>query len=319
MKKILAADIGGTNSRFAYFESDERKELSLVTTKWLKTKDNNSFGNLIDNLGKTEFPLKPDDADVAVFAVAGPVENEVYCSPPFISWDIDISNADKKYGLSSSFLINDFVAQAFACRSPVGETAKKILDGEINFDATAAVLGAGTGLGKAALVPDNRGGFVAVPSEGGHSDFPFETEREFEFMEFMKKELNEDYITGNYVVSGRGISYVHRFLTGERLEPKEVSKCFSKDCETLAWASGFYGRICRNFALETLAQGGVYIAGGVAAKAPLLLKNKTFKNEFRSSVTMGHILEKIPVYLITNEESGLWGSAFFGKQKLRKS
>ncbi|MEE9524123.1 MAG: glucokinase [Thermodesulfovibrionales bacterium] len=319
MKKILAADIGGTNSRFAYFETDGRKELSLVTTKWLLTKDNNSFGNLIDNLGKTEFPLKPGDADIAVFAVAGPVEKEVYCSPPFISWDIDISNADKKYGLRSSFLINDFVAQAFACRSPVGETAEKILDGEIKFDATAAVLGAGTGLGKAALVPDNRGGFVAVPSEGGHAGFPFETEREFQFMEFMKKELKEDYVTGNYVVSGRGISYVHRFLTGEKLEPKDVSKCFIKKCETLEWSTRFYGRICRNFALETLAQGGVYIAGGVAAKAPLLLKNKTFEKEFRSSKTMGHILEKIPVYLITNEESGLWGSAMFGKQKLRKS
>jgi glucokinase len=316
MKKILAADIGGTNSRFAYFEADE--SLSYVISLWLKTGESDSFGDLIEKLEQTGFPLKPEDADIAVFAVAGPVKRGVYSAPPFISWDIDISNAKIDFGLKSAFLINDFVAQAFSCRSRVGEHAEKILEGVLDLDATAAVLGAGTGLGKAALVPDKSGGFVAVPSEGGHADFPFETEHEFEFMNFVKKELKEDYVTGNYVVSGRGISYVHRFLTGEKLEPKDVSKCFIKKCETLNWASRFYGRICRNFALETLAQGGVYIAGGVAAKAPLLLKHKAFEKEFRSSKTMGHILEKIPVYLITNEESGLWGSALFGLQKIKR-
>ena len=79
----------------------------------------------------------------------------------------------------------------------------------------------------------------------------------------------------------------------------------------------FYARACRNYALQVLARGGVYIAGGVAAKAPVLVTHPEFEAEFRRSPTMAHLLAKIPVFLNRNEESGLWGAALAGVQKLR--
>jgi glucokinase len=316
MIKILSADIGGTNSRFAYFTYNRDGRLTLTASMWFKTTDVDSFDDLIKRLVASDFPVKPNEVDIAVFAVAGPVEDNVYCSPPFISWDIDISDADRRYGLKSSFLINDFVAQAFACRSPIGETAQEILKGSIDYDSNVAVIGAGTALGKASLVRDSSGNYIAIPSEGGHATFPFVSESEFLFQEFMKRELGEEYITANYIVSGKGIQYIHRFLTGEKLDPEDIARCFTTGSETLEWAARFYGRVSRNYALEVLATGGVYVAGGVAAKAPILIRNEVFEKEFRSSVTMSDILSKIPVFLITNEESGLWGAALFGKQLL---
>lgn len=318
MKKLLSADIGGTNSRFAYFETNVSDGLTLIETRWLKTKESSSFSHLIKMLRSEGFALKPEEADIAVIAVAGPVENNIYSAPPFISWDIDISNAGKDFGFKKSFLINDFVAQAFACRSPAGESAEKILQGKCVKDAALAVIGAGTALGKASLVSDGSGGFTAVPSEGGHANFPFVSEREYEFQKFLMKELNEEYITANYVVSGKGLSYLHAFHTGERLEPKEVVSGFNPGSETLEWAARFYGRVCRNYALEVLAYGGVYIAGGVAARTPELLRHNAFEKEFRSSKTMADILKNIPVFLIKDQESGLWGSALYGYQALKK-
>jgi glucokinase len=317
MKKILSADIGGTNSRFAFFEVQESGSLNLLESKWLNTKDSSSFGNLIENLKASDLSLKPEDADITVIAVAGPVEHRVRSSPPFISWGIDISNAEKDFGLKNCRLINDFVAQAFSCRSPVGELADEILRGEIIMDATAAVIGAGTGLGKAALVPDTRGGYIAVPSEGGHTNFPFETEREFELQEFMKRELEDSYVTGNKVVSGTGLSCIHHFLSGEKLDPKDVAERFKDNPETLEWASRFYGRECRNFALETLSLGGLYIAGGVAARTPVLVTHPAFEIEFRRSDTLAKLLEHIPVFLIKDQNSGLWGAAVMGRQILQ--
>ena len=41
-----------------------------------------------------------------------------------------------------------------------------------------------------------------------------------------------------------------------------------------------------------------------------------FAEEFRRSGTMGRILEQIPVFLNTNEESGLWGAALAAAQRL---
>jgi glucokinase len=224
MKNILTADIGATNSRFAHFTVDQNGRISLVGTQWLKTQESASFGNLVEKLHGREFPPAPEGADIALIAVACPVEGEVYCSPPYISWDIDLLTAQKELGVKRCLLINDFVAQAFACRSPIAQEAEQVLPGHMVSDATVAVIGAGSNLGKAALVPDGSGGFVAIPSEGGHASFPFVSGREFAFQEFLLRELGEEYVTANAVVSGRGLSYIHHFLAGEKLEGGEVSR-----------------------------------------------------------------------------------------------
>lgn len=318
MKKILAADIGGTNSRFACFGVDQKGKLLPEGTKWLNTGESESFGHLLERLRQSDFILKPEDADIAVFAIAGPVEKGVKCSPPFISWDVDISHGEKDFGLRRALLINDFVAQAYACRSPIGEEAEQIKAGAAVADAAVSVIGAGTALGKAVTIPDGRGGYLAIPSEGGHASFAFESQREWEFKDFLIQELGDTYITGNKVVSGTGLSLIHYFLTGEKLDPKEVSVRMLPDSETLQWASRFYGRVCRNFALDTLSAGGMYIAGGVAARTPELVKHKAFSDEFVRSDTLSDLLREIPVYLIKEQNAGLWGSAVLGQQKLKE-
>jgi glucokinase len=314
--EILVADIGGTNSRFAHFRSNTKMDLELVGTSWLKTKESASFGDLLNNLAEEGFSLKPDKADIASIAVAGPVRDGVYSAPPFISWDIDISNSLYDFGIKHCLLLNDFVAQAYACLSPVGKSAEQVLPGTSAPGASIAVIGAGTGLGKAALLPDGRGGYTAMPSEGGHASFPFLPGRETEYQEFLLKESGNEYITGNNVVSGRGLSTLHKFLTGEALEPGAVASTFTNDSETLRMAATFYGRICRNYALETLALGGLYIAGGVAAKTPEIIKHRAFGDEFRSSPKLEDVLRDIPVFLIRDEQSGLWGAAHRGMMEL---
>ncbi len=316
MKNILAADIGGTHSRFAHFSAGENGGLSLIDIKWLKTADAGSFPQLIDNLRTEGISLIPEDADIVAIAIAGPVRNGLKSSPPFISWDIDLSNAERDFGFRDCALINDFVAQAFACISEVGRSADRVLSGEPAWEAALAVIGAGTGLGHAALMPDGRGGYTALPSEAGHSNFAFISEREIEYQKFLLDERRERYVTGNTIVSGRGLSYIHQFLTGEELAPQEVAERFRQYPETLEWAARFYGRACRNYALQVLALGGLYIAGGVAAKSPEMVHHEAFETEFRSSDTLAALLEKIPVYLIKDENSGLWGAAAYGLRKL---
>ncbi len=306
---ILAADIGGTNSRFAFFSADETGKLSMVSQCWLKTADAATFASLMNKLILSDFPLKPEDADIVGIAIAGPVEQGRISSPPLIPWRIDIAEVQKDFPIKRIFLVNDFVAQAFACLSSVGKDARTVLDGEADPFAAIAVIGAGTGLGKALLVPDCRGNYRALPSEGAHSDFPFVTDREHEFMKFLMLTGVLSHVTYNHVVSGSGLSAVHYFLTGDRLPPHEVVENFKNYPETLGWASRFYGRACRNFALETLALGGLFIAGGVAARNPVLVSHEAFRDEFYASGKMGYLLRGIPVKLITDQNSGLWGVA----------
>jgi len=316
MKSILAADIGGTNSRFAHFQTNLETTPHLVDITWLPTAGAESFPQLLEQLRLSGFNLPLDRADIAVFAVAGPVEHGAYCAPPNISWDIDLKKDVPKEALQRFELVNDFVAQAYACRSPVGQAARHILEGHNVAEGTVGVLGAGTGLGKAALVPVGRE-FLVLPSEGGHACFPFVSQREFLFQEFYKEKIGRKQLTGNFVVSGMGLSYIHWFLSGEHLAPHEVTAGFSAESETLAWAARFYGRVCRDYALEILALGGLYIAGGIAARNPEILTHDQFRSEFRDSPDLARIMANIPVFLIDNQDSGLWGAALVGQQSLR--
>lgn len=316
MKKILAADIGGTNSRFAYFQSDEDGALSLVDRLWLPTRQADSFAELFRQFRESSFPLSGEDADITVLAVAGPVEGGVFSAPPYIPWDIDLERDTAENFAAPVKMINDFVAQAYACRSPIAETAQPILSGTAVSGSTIAVLGAGTALGKALLLPGETGGFQAIPSEGGHSLFPFSSLEEFSFQQFLRAKTGQQQITENLVVSGGGLRYLHWFLSGEELAPEEVPARLIPGSVSLAWAARFYGRVCRDFVLETLAQGGLYIAGGVAARTPALVSHSAFQRAFRDSPTMGRVLANIPVFLLDNQDSGLWGAALYGRQLL---
>lgn len=313
--EILAADIGATSCRFAHFRTSD-EGIKLLSSKWLRTSEQNSFAGLLHNLAESDFSLTPKEADIVSIGVAGPIEDGVYCKPPYISWEIDFSCAERDYGFSRYCLINDFVAQAYACKSPIAQMATQVVDGKARRDATIAVIGAGSNLGKAIVAVREGGNYIVVPSEGGHITFPLQSRRELEFAQFVLTRTAADYLTCNEVISGKGLSRIHEFLTGECLEPSEVSARFADHNETLLWASRFYGRVCRNFALDTLALGGVFIAGGVAAKVPQLVKHPAFREEFVSSPRHNELLSTIPVYLIVDEESGLWGAAMCGAKKL---
>lgn len=306
---MVAADIGGTNSRFAHFSVDETGRLELVSLLWLKTAGADSFAALLNNLRRSDFPFDPRQADIVVIAVAGPVTGGVAARPPLIPWEVDITHAGRDHGFRRTLLINDFVAQAYACISPIGSSAGTILAGRPEPFSTLAVIGAGTGLGKAMLVPDGRGGYSAAPSEGAHAAFPFVGEEEFAFHRFLTEARQTRYATYNHVVSGSGLTALHAFLAGRHLEPVEVAEQFQHHPETLEWFARFYGRACRNFALETLARGGLYIAGGIAVSNPAMLLHDAFKSEFLDSEAMRTLLAEVPVFLLHDPNSGLWGAA----------
>lgn len=311
VRHILAADIGGTSSRFGHFTSNQSGDLRNVETLWLKTNEADSFTELLAELDAKGFSLKPEEADAAVFAVPGAVDEEC-CVFANIKWDIHVNEIKRRFPFKRVKFINDFLAQAYGCRSKLIADAEEIIPGKLDPAKVQAVIGAGTGLGTAALIPLMDGGMTVLASEGGHTSVAFIDDREYEYLKFLKAYTGENYAWGDIVVTGLGLSLVHRFLTGEDLAPAEVSKRAGPDSETMAWFARFYGRSVRNFTLDVLATGGVFISGGVAAKNPILVKHPEFAREFVSSPKHGHLLQRIPVYLNKHQESGLFGAALYG-------
>ncbi len=307
---ILAADIGGTNSRFALFSGRSADDLLLLRHVTLATGEFTSFSDLLA-AGREGLGGDGEDLALASFAVAGPVQKGSFCRPPNIAFTIDISDT-RPLGVKRCVLLNDFVAQGMACLTPLVRDALTIQGGRPELGGTVAVVGAGTGLGHCALVPCRDEGYAPQASEAGHMSFPFSGADEARYEAFICKATARPYAIGDQVVSGLGLSLLHEFLTGSRLPASEVAAGLGPDSETLAWFSRFYGRACRNYALAVLALGGVFVSGGVAARNPVLVTSRQFIEEFRLSPTQGELLARMPVKLNAEQDSGLYGAALYG-------
>lgn len=322
-RRILAADIGGTNCRLARFALGPDGRLVREHSVWLQSPDLATTEHLLAALER-ELALHPARADATVLAIAGPVRDGLSGGLTNGSLKVDLRPLAAQ-GKGACRVINDFVAQACACLTEIGDRARLLwptTPAPSPACAPRAVIGAGTGLGVAVLYPldmagPGAGGWLVAPSEGGHMAFPFVGEEETAFHGFLCRALGLGYAEGDDVLSGRGLALLHEFLTGERLAPGQVGrKALSAPTPTLSWYARFYGRACRNLMLSALSTGGLWIAGGIAARNPLCVSSPEFFAELSAEPSFGHWLREIPVRLLEDAESGLWGAAQYGRMLL---
>ncbi len=309
-KKIFVADIGGTNSRFAWFQ-EENNLLHLQKSFCLATQSVRSFSELFARLGQTGFPTTVSKKDSVVIAAAGPVQNEKYCRLTNIPWDIDLTALPT---LSHGRVINDFVAQAFACLlCRKNGNVRIIQQGVARHDRPVAVVGAGTGLGHCALVPFGKQ-WLPVPSEAGSTLFSFWGQEEQEFADFFLAHNKGLPPRADQLISGHGLRLVHHFLTGTDKKPEEFIHEIDASSPTTALFARFYGRVCRQYALTVLPENGFFLSGGIASKNPFFLEHKNFLQEFHNCPKHSQFLRALPVFLVTEKEPGIWGAAAYARQ-----
>lgn len=70
-----------------------------------------------------------------------------------------------------------------------------------------------------------------------------------------------------------------------------------------------YGAEAGNLALKLLPYGGLYIAGGIAAKNLPLMQERDFMDAFTSKGRMRGLLTRVPVHIVLNPQVGLIGAA----------
>jgi glucokinase len=78
--------------------------------------------------------------------------------------------------------------------------------------------------------------------------------------------------------------------------------------EALALFFSIYGSESGNLALATLPFGGIYLAGGIAAKNIDALTQSEFVSAFCNKSKMHSLLQQMPVHVIKNQAVGLLGA-----------
>jgi glucokinase len=73
-----------------------------------------------------------------------------------------------------------------------------------------------------------------------------------------------------------------------------------------------YGVVAGDYALATLARGGVFVAGGIAQKCGPLMQDGRFMAGFRHKGPYADLLKTMPVHVVMRTDLGLLGAAVLG-------
>ncbi len=305
----LVGDVGGTHARFALVGADGELRGQRVLAS-------GEFENLAEAVERYLAEVGAPPVESAVVAVACPVAGDEIRFTN-LRWVFSIAATRDRLGLTRLVLLNDFEALALALPALSGSDLELLRTGERVAGAARALIGPGTGLGVAGLVPAGDG-WVAIPGEGGHRDLAPSTEREWRIYRELAGRFG--HVSAERVLSGPGLVCLYEAVvaaeggTPERLEPAVVSaRAAAGSCAASRAAaelfSGWLGAVAGDLALTLGARGGVYLGGGLLARMGIAFDRPRFAARFLAKGRFESYLAPIPVALIRHAHPALLGAA----------
>lgn len=307
----LIADIGGTNARFALVGPDglARDARTLLCADY-----DGPAQAARAYLAEVRPPRAPGRG---AFCVACPVVGDAVAltNNP---WRFSVEATRQDLGLAQLAVVNDFVANALAVPLLTAADKVQVGGGAAVPDMPMAVIGPGTGLGVALLVPAGEGRVVPVATEGGHVTMPATDDREAAVLERLSRRF--DHVSAERVVSGAGIVNVYQALCGlEDVEPAtgdpaEIGRR-ALDGEdglclrTLHLVFGMLGTVAGNLALSSGALGGVTLMGGIVPRYLDLFRVSPFREKFEAKGRFRAYLRNVPVHVVTHPYPAFVGLA----------
>jgi glucokinase len=340
---LLAGDLGGTKTLLSLCDDHG----TVLYTQRMVSQAYGGLTAMVEAFLREPAVCAHEPPTRAAFGVAGRVESVAAAEDGRAAQRARITNLDftietaelqARCGLLAVRLYNDFYAVAaaigVAAAPGVDPTAFDLLalnpGARAEAHGTVAVLGAGTGMGQA-LIARAANTQIILPTEGGHADFAARDAEELELAAFLLQR-HPDHVSIERVLSGAGLQALYEFYAAR--EPAAVSPAVraalvAAGSEAPALISQYaltgedrlceralqrfvmlYGAEAGNLALKCLATGGVYLAGGIAAKILPRMTDGTFLHNFTRKGRFAPLLQQIPIYLVQNPQIGLLGAAY---------
>jgi len=307
--KVLAGDLGGTKALFGIAEIQSGQPPLFLHTCRLASADfpgvEPVLARYLAEAGEAALGL-----DAACLAVAGPVSPDGrearFTNLP---WRVSAAALAASCGAPLR-LVNDFAAVAAGVDASPPAERLVLQAGLADPDGLRLVIGAGTGLGVAAL----RGAGARLdilPGEGGHIAFAPQDAIQDRVLAALRAEHGR--VSVERVVSGPGLAAIHRILAGEAREPAEIAeRAMAGEAAARATTDCFfaaYGAVAGDLAMAFLSRGGICLAGGVTQRLLPLMPASPFLAAFNAKAEHAALVERMPVSVFTNPDIGLVGAA----------
>lgn len=307
----LLADIGGTNARFALERGPG----------WI---------DAADTLACADYPRFQDAARAylarhagsahrvrhAVIAIANPVEGD-HVKMTNHCWEFSLQAARAELGLDTLLAVNDFAALAMALPQLAASELVQVGGGAPALDGVIGLVGAGTGLGVAALLPTH-GRWTVLQSEGGHVAFSPGDRCEQDILAYCWQRW--EHVSAERLVSGPGLALIHEALgarAGIQAAPLEPAVIVERALagsdplcvDTLDTFCAMLGTVAANLAVTLCARGGIYIGGGVVPRLGEWFARSSFRARFENKGRFSNFAARIPCFVIHAPYPALGGAA----------
>jgi len=319
----LLADVGGSNARFAWMSGPGQ------APQHVRTLSVSEYPQLVDAaraylnglavsglIGAAELPAS------AALAVATAVTGDVVRFTNS-AWSFSQHQLADQLGVQTLVVLNDFEALALS----LPRLRSEQVQGAPLARAVApmAVVGPGTGLGVAGLMPHQRAGggagvtWLAIPGEGGHATLAPADDFECELLSAARHEF--PHVSAERFLSGIGLPVLYRAVAqvaGQRAVPEVdgkwiVERALADDdalaTRTLDTFCAMLGSFAGSVALTLGARGGVYIGGGIVPRLGDRFTRSAFRQRFEAKGRFSAFLLPIPTPVITDTLAALDGAA----------
>ena len=205
---ILVGDIGGTKTVLALYRNSSAT-LDLVREEVFQSGEFPQFDQV---LGRFADESVLAQVSTICLGVAGVVKNG-QCETTNLPWVLNERTLEKHCHVKRVRLVNDLEAAAYGMLFLKGHEMAVLSEGSGEIrKGNIAVIAAGTGLGEA-MLHWNGQSYVAIASEGGHTDFAPQNDREIDLFRFLRSEFG--HVSYERLLSGPGLFHDFCILHGK--------------------------------------------------------------------------------------------------------
>lgn len=327
---LLGGDVGGTKTRLCLFDR-RGGMLSFGVTERFDSRSAASFEDIaLQFLEKHK--ARPS---AACFGVPGPVKGGVakLTNLPWVLVEQEIST---RLNIPKVRLVNDLAATAASLPHLTPQQLLTLHPGTPGLASQGSfvvygVVAPGTGLGEALLVQDS-GKLIPIPSEAGHADFAPVGEEQVQLQAYVAKKYGRCSV--ERVLCGPGLYNIYQFLRDENIcpEPSEIKERMEKEdkgavitdtglskqgappkyeisARALDIFASILGQEAGNQMLRGLTFGGVFLGGGIPPRIVEKLKDGTTVRSFLAKHPLEGTVREAPLHVITDDHAALIGAA----------
>ena len=315
--RVVLADIGGTNARFALMDRG-----NIGPVHHLRVADFPGKGGVMDALAafvSDQAGAEPPAA--AVLGVAGPIQNNRVAFTNS-DWVVDGAELGKRFGFTYVRLLNDFEALGWSLPALTPADLLPLGNQQPVKGAPKLVIGPGTGFGAAGLFLQGATPVVVV-TEAGHATLPATSDREAEVIAVLRRRFG--HVSIEHALSGSGIENLYQALAavdGAAVPPRDAAAitqaALDGSCATsratLDMFCAFLGSVAGNLTLTFCAWGGVFIAGGIVPRFADRLATTQFRRQFESKGRYDIYLRNVPTSIVMTPDTSFIGLKAFVEQ-----